>query len=94
LRVPLEGKNETTISTRDRECDMETLIIRVYRRSTSKPEEIGGLVETVGTSEKRAFQSFSGLIKVLRHVVFHSIDNAGNSVEHETYSTPDKKQAG
>jgi hypothetical protein len=73
---------------------METLIIRVYRRCATKPEEIAGIVEIVGTDEKRAFQSFSGLITSLKHAVFRRDDYAENNAEHESYSTPDKKQAG
>jgi hypothetical protein len=71
---------------------MESLIIRIYRRT--KSEEIAGLVETVGTDEKRIFQSFSGLITALKHAVLRRDDDAENIDEHEIYSTPDKKQAG
>ncbi len=73
---------------------METLIIRVYRRSTTKPEEIAGLVETVGTDEKRAFQSFPGLITALKQAVVSRDDAEETRAGHDTCSTPDKKQAG
>jgi len=73
---------------------MESLIIRIYRRSHTASEEIAGLVETVGTDEKRVFQSFSGLITALEDAVLHRDDEAENIAEHDTYSTPDKKQAG
>jgi hypothetical protein len=73
---------------------MGSFIVRIYRRSRTNPEEIAGLVETVGTDEKRAFQSFSGLITELKYAVLHRDDYAENVAEHDTYSTPDKKQAG
>jgi len=71
---------------------MESLIIRIYRRT--KSEEIAGLVETVGTNEKRVFQSFSGLITALEDAVLRRDDDAENITEHNAYSTPNKKQAG
>lgn len=73
---------------------MESFIVRIYRRSPTKPEEIAGLVETVGTDEKSAFQSFSGLITVLEHAVLHRYEPAENADEEVTYSTPNKKQTG
>jgi hypothetical protein len=73
---------------------MESFIVRIYRRSRTKPEEIAGLVETVGTDEKSAFQSFSGLITVLKNAVLRRDDHAENGGGHVTFSTPDKKQAG
>ena len=45
---------------------MESFIVRIYRRSHTKPGEIAGLVETVGSDEKKAFQSFAGLITALK----------------------------
>jgi hypothetical protein len=71
---------------------MESIIIRIYRRT--KSEEIAGLVEIVGTDEKRVFQSFSGLITALEDVVLRRDDDAENIAEHDTYSTSNKKQAG
>jgi hypothetical protein len=45
---------------------MENYIVRVYRRGQNDPDEVAGLVETVGTDEKRAFKSFSGLVAAIR----------------------------
>jgi hypothetical protein len=73
---------------------MESFIVRVYRRSRTKPGEIAGLVETVGTDEKRSFQTFTGLITALKHAVLRGETNAVNAVERGGYTTPDKKQAG
>jgi hypothetical protein len=73
---------------------MESFIVRVYRRSRTKPGEIAGLVETVGTDEKKAFQSFAGLITALKHAVLRGETNAVNPTERGVYITPDKKQAG
>jgi hypothetical protein len=73
---------------------MESFVVRIYRRSRTKPEEIAGLVETVGTDEKSAFQSFSGLITVLKNAVLRRGEHAENAGEQVTNSTPNKKQAG
>jgi hypothetical protein len=73
---------------------MESFIVRVYRRSRAKPGEIAGLVETVGSDEKKAFHSFAGLITALKHVVVHGETKAANPVALASYPAPDKKQAG
>ena len=73
---------------------MESFIVRVYRRSRTKPGEVAGLVETVSTDEKRAFQSFTGLISVLKNAILRGETSPVNSVERDGYSAPDKKQAG
>jgi hypothetical protein len=73
---------------------MESFIVRVYRRSRTKPGEIAGLVETVGTDERRAFQSFAGLITALKHAVLRGDTNKQHPVEQPSYTTPDKKQVG
>jgi hypothetical protein len=73
---------------------MESFIVRVYRRSQTKPGEIAGLVETVGTEEKRAFQSFAGLITAIKRAVMFGEAKAVNPVEGNSYTPPDKKQAG
>ena len=73
---------------------MESFIVRVYRRSRTKPAEIAGLVETVGTDEKRAFQTFAGLITALKHAVLRVESSAANPTDQVSYVPPDKKQAG
>jgi len=73
---------------------MESFIVRVYRRSRTKPGEIAGLVETVGTDEKRAFQTFAGLITALKHAVLHVESPALHPPEQVGYTSSDKKQAG
>jgi len=73
---------------------MESFIVRIYRRSRSKPSEVAGLIETVGSDEKRAFQSFVGLITALKHVVFHGETKTADSLELVSHPAPEKKQAG
>lgn len=49
---------------------MDSYIVRVYRRSESKSgEEVAGLVEEVGTDQRRPFQSIAGLVTTLRELV-------------------------
>jgi hypothetical protein len=73
---------------------MESFIVRVYRRSRTKQGEIAGLVETVGSDEKKAFQSFAGLINTLRKAI-HPADNTDiTKAEGDIYMVPNKKQAG
>ena len=49
---------------------MDSYIVRVYRRGTgSSSEEIAGLVEEVGTNQRRSFQSVLGLITTIREVI-------------------------
>jgi len=73
---------------------MESFIVRVYRRSRANPGEIAGLVETVGADEKRAFQSFAGLITALKHAVLSVDSSLAPPAEQIKYTSPDKKQAG
>lgn len=49
---------------------MDSYIVRVYRRSTSTSgEEVAGLVEEVGTEQKRSFQTITGLLTTIRQLV-------------------------
>lgn len=73
---------------------MESFIVRIYRRSRSKPGEVAGLIETVGSDEKRAFQSFTGLITALKHAVFRGEFKTADFVEPASHHASDKKQAG
>lgn len=73
---------------------MESFIVRVYRRGCTKPGEIAGLIETVGTNEKKSFQSYAGLITALKHTVLHGEAVPANPVELVSYALPDKIQAG
>jgi len=73
---------------------MESFIVRVYRRSRTKTGEIAGFVETVGTDEKRAFQSFVGLTTTLMNAVLRGEANAVNPAKSVGYPSLDKKQAG
>lgn len=47
---------------------MDSYIVRIYRRSQTEPDELAGLVETVGTSERSSFRSFPELTSVLRNM--------------------------
>ena len=44
---------------------MDSYIIRMYRRDAENPENLVGLVETVGEGEKRSFHSVSELVAIL-----------------------------
>ena len=49
---------------------MDSYIVRVYRRGTdSTGEGIAGLVEEVGTNQRRSFQTVLGLITTIRELV-------------------------
>jgi hypothetical protein len=48
---------------------MDSYIVRVYRRGKDNPDEISGLVETVGNSQRKSFDTLKGLMTVLRQVV-------------------------
>ena len=76
---------------------MESYIVRVYRRGKDDPNEVAGLVETVGSDDRKAFQSFSGLITAIRHALGE--DEAGVGLEAQSHIYPGdtsllKKHAG
>ena len=49
---------------------MDSYIVRVYRRGSDETgEEIAGLVEAVGSEQKKVFQTLSGLITSIRQLV-------------------------
>jgi len=49
---------------------MDSYIVRVYRRGTgSSGEEIAGMVEEVGSNQRRSFQTVLGLITTIREVI-------------------------
>ena len=73
---------------------MESFIVRIYRRSRSKPSEVAGLIESVGSGEKRSFQSVTGLITALKHVVVRGEIKTADSLELVCHPAPEKKQAG
>ena len=73
---------------------MESFIVRVYRRSCTKTGEMAGLVETVGTDEKRVFHTFAGLITALKHAVLRGETKTAIPVELASKTPSDKKQAG
>jgi len=49
---------------------MDSYIVRVYRRGGDS-EELAGQVEEVGSDQRKAFQTLSGLITSIREVVAH-----------------------
>jgi hypothetical protein len=75
---------------------MDSYIVRVYRRGTgSSSEEIAGLVEEVGTNQRRSFQSVLGLITTIREVVgrcnteqtnVHKLNAGKNAAVNEWWS--------
>lgn len=62
---------------------MESYVVRVYRRDRNDPDEVAGLVETVGTDGRKAFQSFSGLVTAIRHALGE--DDCGVGVEAQAH---------
>lgn len=44
---------------------MESYIIRLYRRDTTNPENLIGLIETVGLEKTRSFHTISELVAIL-----------------------------
>ena len=61
---------------------MDSYIVRVYRRNrVESGEEVAGLVEEVGTDQKKAFQSFSGLVATIREVVGRGTPGKGDVVD-------------
>ena len=44
---------------------MESYIVRLYRRDAESPENLVGMVETVGDDEKRPFHTASELVAIL-----------------------------
>ena len=69
---------------------MESYIVRVYRRGRNNPNEVAGLVETVGSNEKNAFQSFSGLITAIRRALGE--DDSGVSVDSQARIYTDREK--
>ena len=69
---------------------MDSYIVRVYRRGTgSSGEEIAGLVEEVGTNQRRSFQTVLGLMTTIREIIGHC--NTEQADVHKLNS--DKKAA-
>jgi hypothetical protein len=76
---------------------MDSYIVRVYRRIQNDKGDVAGLVETVGTDEKKAFQTFSGLITAIRHAIGNDADPAVFHPKTGGYQVSDadaKKRAG
>jgi len=49
---------------------MDSYIVRIYRRgSGSSSQEVAGLIEEVGTSQRKSFQTVSGMITTVREVI-------------------------
>jgi hypothetical protein len=64
---------------------MDSYIVRVYRRGKSTSgEEVAGLVEEVGTDNRRSFQTITGLVTTIRQLIGR--DEPGLSKVHELYS--------
>jgi hypothetical protein len=47
------------------EEQMESYIVRLYRRDTTNPEKLVGLIETVGVDKTRTFHTVSELVAIL-----------------------------
>ena len=77
---------------------MDSYIVRVYRRSKSKSgEEVAGLVEEVGTDQRRSFQTISGLVTTIRQLIgrdeLHQADVLELYPENAEVETESKRQA-
>jgi hypothetical protein len=44
---------------------MESYIVRLYRRDTANPENLVGLIETVGLDKTRSFHTVNELVAIL-----------------------------
>ena len=64
---------------------MDSYVVRVYRRGLSDPKEVAGLVESVGSDERRAFQSFSGLVKAIRQALGEDEEGVGMETQAHVY---------
>ena len=76
---------------------MESYIVRVYRRGVEDPDEVAGLVETVGSDDRKAFQSFAGLITAIRQALGEDDEGVGLEAQSHIYLDDIsllKKQAG
>lgn len=69
---------------------MDSYIVRIYRRSQGDPDELAGLVETVGTSERSSFRNFTELTSVLRSMLQHSGTGAVVKL-HQTEAKPGRE---
>jgi len=67
---------------------MDSYIVRVYRRGTgNSSEEVAGMVEEVGTSQRKSFQTVVGLITTIRELIGRC--NAEQSDIHKLPSDKD-----
>ena len=68
---------------------MDSYIVRVYRRGTgSSGEEVAGMVEEVGTNQRKSFQSVLGLITTIRQVIGRC-----NSDQSDLHELPSGKES-
>ena len=68
---------------------MDSYIVRIYRRDTGDSgKEVAGLIEDVGTNQRKPFQSVSGMITTIREVIGRC-DDAGHTGVHELNSGKD-----
>jgi len=68
---------------------MDSYIVRIYRRSPGDPDELAGLVETVGTSERVSFRDFPELASVLHRMLEHKGPDADIRLQ-QTEVKPDR----
>ena len=67
---------------------MDSYIVRVYRRGKdSSSEEVAGMVEEVGTNQRKSFQTVVGLITTIRQVIGRC--NTEQTDIHELHSDKD-----
>jgi hypothetical protein len=62
---------------------MDTYIVRIYRNSSKSSDEVAGQVEEVGSDKRRSFQTMSGLVDTLRHLLGRNAPHHANM--HERY---------
>ena len=60
---------------------MKSYIVRIYRKKPGEADDLAGLVETVGTSERLPFRTFPELTSVLRRMLQHDGEAAVRNAE-------------
>jgi hypothetical protein len=67
---------------------MDSYIVRIYRRgSGGSSEDVAGLIEEVGTSQRKPFQTVSGMITTIRQVIGRC--DSEHAEVHELHSGKD-----
>jgi len=72
---------------------MDSYIVRIYRRDSSKSGGgVAGLIEEVGTENRTAFQTISGLITTIRQVIGRDTPHQADVLRLYPESSSENKQ--